>query len=164
MMRNILICLVVALLLTVGESFQGSVCSRLKVSHTPLLLAGKPGIFPDPKNTKGGNGKPSYADPEIADIGWGPAGSLIRQGPVPFFIRIVKPETYEAAVSKYMAQEKCDRATAQGNMDAYFQGKPITFNIVHLLLTKMQCVYPYSSFLYEFFMISTCRRPKWMGR
>ena len=153
-MSNILLCLVVALLLVVGESFQGSMYSRLKISHTPLLLAGKPGTFPDPKNTKGGNGKPSYADPEIADIGWGPAGSLIRQGPVPFFIRIVKPETYEAAVSKYMAQEKCDRATAQGNMDAYFQGKPNTFNTIHLLSTKMQYVCPHSSFFYAFLILS----------
>ena len=53
--------------------------------------------------------------------GYGPVGSLIRQGPVPFFIRLVKPDTYEAAVNKYMALEKCDRKTAQGNMDAYFQ-------------------------------------------
>jgi len=53
--------------------------------------------------------------------GYGPVGSLIRQGPVPFFIRLVNPSTYEAAVNKYMALEKCDRSTAQGNMDAYFQ-------------------------------------------
>lgn len=56
-----------------------------------------------------------------ADEGYGPIGSLIRQGPVPFFIRITNPSTYEAAVDKYMALEKCDRKTAQGNMDAYFQ-------------------------------------------
>jgi hypothetical protein len=55
------------------------------------------------------------------DEGYGPFGSLIRQGPVPFFIRITNPATYEAAVNKYMAIEKCDRKTAQGNMDAYFQ-------------------------------------------
>ena len=58
------------------------------------------------------------ADP---NEGYGPVGSLIRQGPVPFFIRLVKPDTYEAAVNKYMTLEKCDRNTAQGNMDAYFQ-------------------------------------------
>ena len=38
--------------------------------------------------------------------GYGPVGSLIRQGPVPFFIRIVNPSTYDAAVEKYMALEK----------------------------------------------------------
>jgi len=26
--------------------------------------------------------------------GYGPVGTLIRQGPVPFFIRLVKPDTY----------------------------------------------------------------------
>ena len=53
--------------------------------------------------------------------GYGPFGSLLRQGPVPFFIRLTNPSTYEAAVNKYMALEKCDRMTAQGNMDFYFQ-------------------------------------------
>ena len=130
-MYQVLFCgLIFALLLTIGESFRDLPRRNYRVSHVPVRLAGKPGTFPDPKNTRGGNGKPSYADPEIADIGWGPAGSLIRQGPVPFFIRIVKPDTYEAAVAKYMAQEKCDRATAQGNMDAYFQGKSHTLSAV----------------------------------
>lgn len=55
------------------------------------------------------------------DEGYGPVGSLIRQGPVPFFIRVTNPDTYEAAVQKYMKLENCDRMTAQGNMDAYFQ-------------------------------------------
>ena len=66
---------------------------------------------------------------EISSEGYGPFGSLIRQGPVPFFIRLAKPDTYEAAVKKYMLQEKCDRATAQGNMDAYFQD-PSNQNII----------------------------------
>jgi hypothetical protein len=57
----------------------------------------------------------------VDNNGYGPIGSLLRQGPVPFFIRIVNPSTYDAAVEKYMALEKCDRITAQANMDAYFQ-------------------------------------------
>lgn len=56
----------------------------------------------------------------LEDEGYGPMGSLVRQGPVPFFIRITKPDTYDAAVSKYMAIEKCNRLTAMANMDAYF--------------------------------------------
>ena len=135
-MRKMFLHVVVLLLLAAtGESFRGYVHRHLHISHTSLQLARKS----EPKNTnnRGGNGKPSYADPEIADIGWGPAGSLIRQGPVPFFIRIVKPDTYEAAVSKYMAQEKCDRATAQGNMDAYFQGKSYqTCNVMPVVSFK----------------------------
>ena len=53
--------------------------------------------------------------------GYGPFGSLTRQGPVPFLIRLAKPDTYEAAVDKYMLLEKCSRLEAQANMDAYFQ-------------------------------------------
>ena len=61
-------------------------------------------------------------------------GSLTRQGPVPVFIRLVNPSTYEAAVEKYMALEKCDRTTAQANMDAYFQVLSLIFLNILLLL------------------------------
>mmetsp|Transcript_13541 Transcript_13541/g.20632 ORF Transcript_13541/g.20632 Transcript_13541/m.20632 type:complete len:172 (-) Transcript_13541:153-668(-) len=50
---------------------------------------------------------------------YGPVGSLIRQGPVPFFKRVTDPDLYEQMVLKYMANDKCGRAEAQGNMDAY---------------------------------------------
>jgi hypothetical protein len=40
---------------------------------------------------------------------------------VPFFIRLAQRDTYEAAVSKYMALEKVSRTEAQAEMDAYFQ-------------------------------------------
>lgn len=53
--------------------------------------------------------------------GYGLLGSLTRQGPVPFFIRVVKPDTYNAAIEKYMRSEKVSRLEAQANMDAYFQ-------------------------------------------
>jgi len=55
------------------------------------------------------------------DTPYGPFGSLVRQGPVPFFIRLVKPDTYDAAVKKYQALEKCEIRVAQSNMDAYFE-------------------------------------------
>lgn len=55
------------------------------------------------------------------DEGYAPIGSLIRQGPVPFLIRIVDPEKYERSVVAYMAKEGCSRKEAQGNMDAYFE-------------------------------------------
>ncbi len=55
-----------------------------------------------------------------ATPGYGPWGSLVRQGPVPFVIRLLRPGSYEAAVEKYMRLEQCSRADAQGNMDAYF--------------------------------------------
>ena len=49
-----------------------------------------------------------------------PFGSLVRQGPVPFFIRLSDETKYEMAVLNYMAQERCGRREAQGNMDAFF--------------------------------------------
>ena len=57
---------------------------------------------------------PLPALPEgMSPDGYGPVGSLLRQGPVPFFIRLVKPDTYEQAVQKYMKIEKVDKTTAQ---------------------------------------------------
>ena len=52
--------------------------------------------------------------------GYGPVGSLLRQGPVPYFIRIVNPSTYDAAVNKYMALEKCNKLVAQVKNYIYF--------------------------------------------
>mmetsp|Transcript_1322 Transcript_1322/g.1857 ORF Transcript_1322/g.1857 Transcript_1322/m.1857 type:complete len:155 (+) Transcript_1322:76-540(+) len=54
------------------------------------------------------------------DVGYGPMGSLARQGLVPFLIRVVNGNTYDAAVKKYMLRSGCDKITAQANMDAYF--------------------------------------------
>lgn len=50
-------------------------------------------------------------DPDETE-GYGPVGSLLRQGPVPFFIRVVNPSTYDAAVNKYMNGEKCSKLEA----------------------------------------------------
>ena len=55
------------------------------------------------------------------DRGYGPVGSLLRFGPVPFVRRLSAPDDVEQAVLKYMAQERCGRTEAQGNMDAYFE-------------------------------------------
>ena len=49
------------------------------------------------------------SDAEGPTAGYGIVGSLYRAGPVPFFQRVVNGDTYEQAVLKYMAQEKCDR-------------------------------------------------------
>ena len=38
-----------------------------------------------------------------------PFGSLVRQGPVPYFIRLSDKNKYAIAVENYMAQEKCGR-------------------------------------------------------
>ena len=54
------------------------------------------------------------------DVGYGPLGSLTRQGFVPWVIRLVRPQTYDEAVTKYVSLEKCSRLEAMANMDAYF--------------------------------------------
>jgi hypothetical protein len=49
-----------------------------------------------------------------------PLDTLLRRGIVPLGIRLGRPEKYETAVLEYMRKERCDRATAQRNMDAFF--------------------------------------------
>jgi len=58
---------------------------------------------------------------KVGDDGYGLLGSLTRRGPVPFFIRVFKKDTYEAAVNKYMLIEKVSRTEAQAEMDTYFE-------------------------------------------
>ena len=70
-------------------------------------------------STRRGRSSTTFKDGKLSENqdrnkGYGPLGSLTRQGPVPFFIRLSQPDTYEAAVNKYMLLEKCDRMTAQG--------------------------------------------------
>jgi hypothetical protein len=47
---------------------------------------------------------------------YGPVGSLIRQGPLPFIQHLTNADEYDQAVLKYMSKEGCDRKEAQGNM------------------------------------------------
>jgi len=49
------------------------------------------------------------SDADKPEAGYGPLGSLIRAGPLPFIQRIVKADDYEQGVLKYMASEGCDR-------------------------------------------------------
>ena len=61
---------------------------------------------------------------EGPEAGYDIVGTLLRQGPEPALTRIFSPDDYEQAVLKFMASEKCDRDTAQGNMDAYLRNPP----------------------------------------
>jgi hypothetical protein len=61
------------------------------------------------------------SDAEKPEAGYSIIGTLLRHGPVPVFRRVFQPQDYEQAVLKFMAQEKCDRDVAQGNMDAYIR-------------------------------------------
>jgi hypothetical protein len=58
------------------------------------------------------------------EAGYDVIGTFLRQGPEPTLTRIFSPDDYEQAVLKFMATEKCDRNTAQGNMDAYLRNPP----------------------------------------
>lgn len=57
----------------------------------------------------------------MSNDGYGPLFSLLYQGPVPFFVRLSQPDIYEAAVTKFMAEEVCDRRTAQINIDIFYK-------------------------------------------
>lgn len=61
------------------------------------------------------------ADDQKPEAGYDILGTLLRQGPKPFFVRLFNQEQYEQAVLKFMAQDKVDRNVAQGNMDAFFE-------------------------------------------
>jgi len=52
------------------------------------------------------------------DVGYGPLGTLVRQGPVALFHRVADPHQYELGVQKYMMIVGCSRKEAQGNLDA----------------------------------------------
>lgn len=58
---------------------------------------------------------------EEASAGYSTWGSLIRQGPSPFFQRIFNADDYEQGVLKMMARDGMSRNEAQGNMDAYIR-------------------------------------------
>ena len=52
---------------------------------------------------------------------YSPANTLLRNGPIPFITRLVKPKEYEEKIKKFMMEVKeKDEVVAQGNMDAYF--------------------------------------------
>ena len=61
------------------------------------------------------------SEDEGPSAGYPPVGSLLRHGPLPYLRRVFQPDEYEQAVLKFMAVDKCDRNTAQGNMDAYIR-------------------------------------------
>lgn len=82
---------------------------------------------------------------EGPEAGYGPLGSLLRQGPLPFFQRIFKAEEYDQAVLKFMAGDQADRMTAQAEMDSYLANpndwaynRMQGYNMDYLTLKKKQ--------------------------
>jgi hypothetical protein len=91
-------------------------------------MAASPKLKPTPYNPTYKSKPPTFntqtslwePSSETESPPYGPFGSFLRGGPTPFLIRTFQPTEYDQAVYKYMAQTKCSRAEAQGNMDAYF--------------------------------------------
>lgn len=97
---------------------------RVSLAFSPPAPSGPPpGLAMAPRyDSRTGRYSPSRPEEE-ASAGYGPLGSLLRQGPVPFVRRLVKPEKYDQGVLKMMADDPSgvgrSRDTAQGNMDAF---------------------------------------------
>ena len=65
-----------------------------------------------------GKGKWVKAPSDDGQYPYDAVGSLLRQGPSPFFQRVSNPAEYEQMVLQYMAEAGVSRAEATGNMDA----------------------------------------------
>ena len=61
-------------------------------------------------------------DEDLED-GYGIIETIVRNGPLPFFQRIINADAYEQSVLKYMATAKVGRKEAQGNMDASLENQ-----------------------------------------
>lgn len=99
-------------------------CSLLSPA-TALVVQKKPvtstGLAMAPRYDKTTNKWVPTSDAEMPSAGYPPIGSLLRQGPAPYFQRLFKTDEYEQAVLKFMAGDECSRNEAQGNMDAYLR-------------------------------------------
>ena len=58
---------------------------------------------------------------EEASAGYPAWGSLLRQGPSPFFQRVFNADDYDQGVLKMMERFGMSRDEAQGNMDAHIR-------------------------------------------
>jgi hypothetical protein len=115
--------LLFAFIVTTISAFVPPASSVSSTVATRTILSASPGrLFDYNKKPPTFNKQTSLWEPspETEDTPYGPWGSFLRGGPNPFLVRVLQPEQYEQAVYKYMAQTKCSRAEAQGNMDAFF--------------------------------------------
>ena len=64
---------------------------------------------------------PASQDETVSSAGYGPFGTLLRQGPKPFLIRLSNTQNYEQGVYKLMAGEKWEVLEAMANFDAYLE-------------------------------------------
>lgn len=99
-----------------GEGISNGIIRSPSPSATVATITGLHMVKFDKVNQKWVATDPKTEGPEA---GYGAFGALLRHGPKPVLDRIFQADVYEQAVLKFMAQEKCDRATAEGNMDAF---------------------------------------------
>lgn len=95
------------------QAFQSSGMQQARVLNLPLSMA--------PKYDPETNRWTATCSDEEASAGYPAWGSLIRQGPSPFFQRVFSADEYEQGVFKMMAKDDISRDEAQGNMDAYIR-------------------------------------------
>ena len=84
-----------------------------------------------------------WTDPS-GETGYGPIGSLLRQGPLPLIQRLRDADGYEQGVLKMMATDGMTRNQAQGNMDAYLSN-PNDWAIQKLEEKKTGVMYDYET-------------------
>lgn len=106
-------CLVVALLSSSSTSLLGSAFTATRKS-----LATPRSVSTALSGTEISKENWTFNPFDVNDLS--PLDTLLRRGVVPLGIRLLRPEKYETAVLDYMRKERCDRATAQRNMDAFF--------------------------------------------
>mmetsp|Transcript_46305 Transcript_46305/g.112237 ORF Transcript_46305/g.112237 Transcript_46305/m.112237 type:complete len:179 (+) Transcript_46305:1-537(+) len=95
------------------QAFQHSGMHQMRVRNLSLSMAPKY----DPVTNRW---TPTSPDEE-ASAGYPAWGSLLRQGPSPFFQRVFNADDYDQGVLKMMARDDMSRSEAQGNMDAYIR-------------------------------------------
>lgn len=97
-----------ALLLSLMLAAFGSVSAFAPPTRSLRILSTSRGLQMVPKYDPSTQ-RWSPGSPDEEAEAYGPIGSLIRAGPLPFIQRIINPDNYEQGVLKYMAQEGVDR-------------------------------------------------------
>lgn len=115
MFANKLIIIVASILVPLSEGFSVSVSFNSPRSPStihPLKAT------TNSNSDNSGKENWTYNPFDVNDLS--PLDTLLRRGVVPLAVRLAKSEEWEDAVELYMKKDGCDRATAQRNMDKYF--------------------------------------------
>lgn len=110
-----LLFLIVASVVAVADAFSSSSVAATIVSKSTPTTASSLSMV------KFDGDKWVPTEPEESIDAYPAINTLLLHGPKPFFSRVFTPGDYEQAIYKFMAGDKVDRATAQGNMDMYLK-------------------------------------------